>query len=124
MSSAMLSTVDLISLYDEIFLNGGFTVSYGADGSLAPVTSGYVVSTTPRQHVMPGDVPFGRFAAALENLHARYLTSPAVGAWVDGDLLYLDPVEIHSDRWEAERLGRLRSQQAIFDLDRKEEIRL
>lgn len=122
--SGTLITSDLIHLYDDLFVQGGFSVRYRADGSLAPVESGYAVSATSEQNDVPADLPFADFAACVESMHARFPEANALGGWVDGDRLYLDPVEIIDDRATAERVGREREQIAIFHIDTQEEIRL
>ncbi|MFC4463981.1 hypothetical protein ACFPH6_05285 [Streptomyces xiangluensis] len=124
MSDATLVTSDLIGLYDVVFTDGGFTVRFSADGTLTPAKSGFAVSATDEQWYVPADVPFADFAAAVERLHTIYPTANAVGGWVDGQRLYLDPVEIIDDRARAEYVGRLRKQIAIYDLSASEEIRL
>jgi len=124
MSDTTLVTSDLIDLYDAVFTHGGFTVRFNADGTLTPAASGFAVSATDEQWFVAADVPFADFASAVEQLHALYPTANAVGGWVDGQQLYLDPVEIIDDRAKAEFLGRLRNQIAIYDLSASEEIRL
>ncbi|MEV0220707.1 hypothetical protein [Streptomyces sp. NPDC050704] len=124
MSDTTLVTSDLIDLYDAVFTHGGFTVRLNADGTLTSAASGFAVSATDEQWSVPAAVPFADFATAIEGLHALYPTANAVGGWVDGQQLYLDPVEIIDDRAKAEFLGRLRQQIAIYDLSASEEIRL
>jgi hypothetical protein len=124
MSDTTLITSDLIDLYDAVFTRGGFTVRFDTDGALIPAAAGYAVSATDEQWSVPADAPFADFASSVERLHALYPTANAVGGWVDGERLYLDPVEIINDRATAEVLGRLRNQIAIFDLSTSEEIRL
>ncbi|MEV4033716.1 hypothetical protein [Streptomyces umbrinus] len=122
MNETALVTSDLIDLYDAVFTHGGFTVRFNADGTLTPAASGFAVSATDEQWSVPSALSFADFAAAIERLHALYPT--AMGGWVDGQRLYLDPVEIIDDRAKAEFLGRLRNQIAIYDLSASEEIRL
>ncbi|MEU6573601.1 hypothetical protein [Streptomyces sp. NPDC046805] len=124
MSDSMLVTSDLIHLYDAVFTDGGFTIRFNADGTLTPAASGFAVSATDEQWSIPSDVPFADFAADVERLHALYPGANALGGWVDGQQLYLDPVEIIDDRAQAEFLGRQRKQIAIYDLSASEEIRL
>ncbi|WP_405956925.1 hypothetical protein [Streptomyces phaeochromogenes] len=124
MNETALVTSDLIDLYDAVFAHGGFTVRFNADETLTPAASGFAVSATDEQWSVPSAVPFADFAAAIERLHALYPTANAMGGWVDGQRLYLDPVEIIDDLAKAEFLGRLRNQIAIYDLSASEEIRL
>ncbi|WP_327396993.1 hypothetical protein [Streptomyces phaeochromogenes] len=124
MNETALVTSDLIDLYDAVFTHGGFTVRFNADETLTPAASGFAVSATDEQWSVPSAVPFADFAAAIERLHALYPTANAMGGWVDGQRLHLDPVEIIDDLAKAEFLGRLRNQIAIYDLSASEEIRL
>ncbi|MCX4561697.1 hypothetical protein OHA02_36670 [Streptomyces phaeochromogenes] len=124
MNETALVTSDLIDLYDAVFTHGGFTVRFNADETLTPAASGFAVSATDEQWSVPSAVPFANFATAIERLHALYPTANAMGGWVDGQRLYLDPVEIIDDLAKAEFLGRLRNQIAIYDLSASEEIRL
>ncbi|UIX34311.1 hypothetical protein [Streptomyces sp. GQFP] len=124
MSDSTLVTSDLINLYDAALLCGGFTVRLNADGTITPAATGFAVSATDERRSVPVDVPFADFASVVERLRTLYPTANAVGGWVDGQWLYLDPVEIIDDRSKAESLGRLRNQIAIYDLSASEEIRL
>lgn len=58
--------------------------------------------------------------------HKAWLAVPGnfLGAWLDGDHLVLDVVNVHPERAVAERLGRERNQRAIFHLDTGETITL
>jgi hypothetical protein len=124
MSYTTLVTSDLIDLYDAVFTRGGFTVRFNVNGTLTPAVTGFAVSATNEQWSVPADLPFADFAAAVEHLHALYPAANAIGGWVDGQRLFLDPVEILDVRAEAEYVGRLRHQVAIYDLSASEEIRL
>lgn len=55
---------------------------------------------------------------------ADYDLDWAVGVWYDKGFVYLDVVNVVEDRDEAIRLGRERSQLAIYDLSAGAEIRL
>ena len=48
----------------------------------------------------------------------------AIGVWYDKGFVYLDVVNVVLDRAEAIELGKDRSQLAIYDLEKGEEIRL
>jgi hypothetical protein len=116
-----MTTTDLINLFDITIFEGGFTVRRE---TLAPVTSGFAVSTTDTQWVVPADIPFRHFMIAVEQLHRFFPDADAIGAWINGDRLYFDPVEIHTDREIAEKAGRARGEIAIFDLSTGTEITL
>jgi len=50
---SVLTTASVASLYDALFLNGGFTIMTCPDGSTYTLADGYVVSLTTTQHTFP-----------------------------------------------------------------------
>lgn len=122
--SDTLVTSDLIKLYDSLFTDGGFTVLLGDDGSLTTATTGYAVADSRDLRTLPADTPFGVFAEAIERMYSTLTGANALGGWEHLGRLFIEPVEIYSDRAVAEQAGRLYGQIAIFDLDHSEEITL
>lgn len=116
-----MTTTDLINLFDITIFEGGFTVRRE---TLEPVTSGFAVSATDTQWIVPVEIPFRHFMIAIEQMHQFFPDADAIGAWVNGDRLYFDPIEIYTDRDLAEKIGRERGEIAIFDLDTRTEITL
>jgi len=96
-------------------LAGGFTVDRQL---LRPVTTGYAVGG--RGYVTKWPVQSWPKHAAAEIRFALTVAKTrelgALGAWREGDTIYLESVDIILDRAEALRLGRVRRQKAIGDL--------
>ncbi|MGW7514156.1 hypothetical protein ACWGJ2_00990 [Streptomyces sp. NPDC054796] len=119
-----LTTLAVASLYDALFLSGGFTVMTRPNGSAYVPTEGYAVSLTPTQHTITALAPFDAFAELVGDVTARYGAATGLGGWLADGVIYVDPVEIIADRQEAISAGRKREQQAIFDLATGTEIML
>lgn len=110
---------------------GGSTISLIA--GVPTVASGYAVSLADHESKNHLQIDGPLRIAAMVELVELYIESKRallaqplnhLGAWLDGDTLYLDITEVHSERATAERLGRERNQLAIYDLGTGEEIRL
>lgn len=119
-----LTTPAVESLYDELFLNGGFTIMPRPDGSAYVPTDGYAVSLTPTQHTIPATAPFDAFADLVRSITARYGAANGLGGWLAEGVIYVDPVEIIPDQQAAILAGKGREQLAIFDLAAGTEITL
>ncbi|GAA0505298.1 MULTISPECIES: hypothetical protein [Streptomyces] len=111
-----LTTPAVESLYDDLFLNGGFTIMARTDGSAYVPTDGYAVSLTPTQHTIPATAPFDAFADLIRSVTARYGAANGLGGWLSDGVIYIDPVEIIPDQQAAILAGKEREQLAIFDL--------
>ncbi|UFQ16451.1 MULTISPECIES: hypothetical protein [Streptomyces] len=118
-----MQTNTLESLYADILSSGGMTYR---PGTPAPV-AGYMVSVAGAERMLP----VARFTpTALEqymsDYRARMKTTDALyyGAWIDGDYVYLDVSVNVQGRAEAEAMGRLESQLAIYDVTNAEVISL
>jgi hypothetical protein len=108
---------------------GGATVSL--TGALTP-TSGYAVSLSGHERIhetvnLPDVAEYYyswlyRFGA--DNLPTLLRPSHYLGAWLDGDLLYLDVTVVVPELAAAVELGKANKQLAIYDLGMNEEIRL
>ncbi|MFD7015865.1 hypothetical protein [Streptomyces sp. NPDC059928] len=117
-----MNTLTLAEQCHTIIREGGLTFS---PFSPAP-TCGYMVSIAGSERTVPLD-DFGP-----ENLAAYmgdYMAGVAerglfFGAWIDEGLVYLDLSMNVADRSEAEAMGRLESQLAIFDIANGEVISL
>ncbi|MER7986957.1 hypothetical protein ABTY53_15385 [Streptomyces noursei] len=83
----------------------------------APV-SGYMVSLAGSERTFPLEsFSSGDFADYMSDYECRVMGEGLFyGAWVDGELVYLDLSVNVADRAEAEAMGRLESQLAIFDV--------
>ncbi|AGP58330.1 hypothetical protein [Streptomyces rapamycinicus] len=111
-----LTTPAVESLYDDLFLNGGFTIMARTDGSAYVPTDGYAVSLTPTQHTIPATAPFDAFADLIRSVTARYGAANGLGGWLSDGVIYIDPIEIIPDQQAAILAGKEREQLAIFDL--------
>jgi hypothetical protein len=124
-TTKILDSTDLGILYDKLFTDGGFTVTFDGDGQAAPALHGYAVSVTDRQHLAPlAAVSFGHFTDAAEYLVNAYPSADGIGGWVEGCTLYLDPIMVTPSRTLAEETGRANAQPAIYDLDSQTAITL
>ncbi|MFF4506672.1 hypothetical protein [Streptomyces sp. NPDC001401] len=119
-----LTTPAVASLYDALFLNGGFTITTRPDGSAHVPTDGYAVSITPTQHTISAAAPFDAFAELVRSVTGRYRDATGLGGWLADGVIYIDPVEIIPDRQTATLAGKQREQLAIFDLAAGTEITL
>ncbi|MER5439708.1 hypothetical protein [Streptomyces sp. NPDC002790] len=115
--------VTVETLYADILASGGMTYR---PGTPAPV-GGYMVSVAGAERMLP----VSRFTPlALEQYITDYRSRVKVtdalyyGAWVDGDYVYLDVSVNVQGRAEAESMGRLESQLAIFDVANADVISL
>ncbi|MFM9442571.1 hypothetical protein [Streptomyces acidiscabies] len=118
------TTTALAQLYDGLFLNGGFTIMTRPDGSTYVPTRGYAVSTTPAPHTLPATASFDAFADLVRDVTGAYGDVNGLGGWLYEGVIYIDPVEIISDRRAATAAGLHRRQLAIFDLATGTEITL
>ena len=95
----------------------GFTVD---SKTLQPVAKGYAVAAAETQNSF-GGTGLNKVIKYVEENGAD-----AFGGWIDSEtgLFYWDAVFIVGDLATAKELGRKNGQIAIFDLAKKEEIRL
>jgi len=93
--------------------------------------SGYVVAVPEYSHVIElgfvrvvSDAVRTWVATASHHVTGRHLRPRYFGAWVNGDRLYLDVVEVFPDdeRDAAVAAGRARNQIAVWDAGRGEEV--
>jgi len=104
-------------LVNEAYLRGGASVY--ANGS--SITSGFAVGKT---NLFTGKMPENR---NIEQINEAIKTSKgkAFGSWRDSDnTLYIDVINIIEDRDEALKIAKALNEIAIYDLNKKEEIRL
>ncbi|MEV6551718.1 hypothetical protein AB0M57_23810 [Streptomyces sp. NPDC051597] len=117
-----MDTMTLIEQYRAIVNDGGLTFS----PILPAPVSGFMVSIAGSERT----IPVGSFnPETLSQYVAEYAPRVAnqrlfYGAWVDGGLVYLDLSMNIKDRAEAEAMGRLESQLAIYDVSNAEVISL
>ncbi|MFD5050399.1 hypothetical protein [Streptomyces tendae] len=118
-----MQTVTVETLYADILATGGMTYRPGTPAPL----SGYMVSVAGAERMLP----MARFTPAaleqyMDDYRARMKVTASLyyGAWVDGDYVYLDVSVNVQDRAEAESMGRLEFQLAIFDVANAEVISL
>lgn len=114
----------------NVLAHGGSTLSLIA--GVPTVTTGYAVSLLNHEskyHLFI-DGP-GRTQAMVDTVEQyieskrALLTDPVnhLGAWLDGDTLYLDITQVYAEFATAVRLGWERKQLAIYDLGNGEEIK-
>ncbi|MFH8346826.1 hypothetical protein [Streptomyces sp. NPDC018045] len=108
--------------YEAIISNGGLTFS-----PMRPTpVSGYMVSVAGSERTFP----LHSFSVSdLNKYMHEYLDrvvyeSMFFGAWIDGDLVYLDLSVNIADRNAAVVLGRMESQLAIYDVTNEKVISL
>ncbi|MFG2228062.1 hypothetical protein [Streptomyces sp. NPDC048644] len=117
-----MHTMTLVEQCRAIINDGGHTFS----PTLPTPVDGYMVSIAGSERTFPVE-SFG--PEVLAEYMADYAPRVAnqglfYGAWVDGGLVYLDLSLNVADRAEAEAMGRLESQLAIFDVANGEVISL
>lgn len=131
MTSLISTPIAARDTVNNILAFGGSTLSLIA--GVPTTASGYAVSLANHEskHHLLLDGPL-RLKAMVE-LVEQYIESKRallaqplnhLGAWMDGDTLYLDITEVHSERETAVNLGQQRNQLAIYNLGTGEEIRL
>lgn len=87
--------------------------------------TGYMVSLAGSEHTVPLDDFDDGTVAEYVGLYGPLLTVGAntyLGAWVLGDLVYLDVSAQFFDRDEAIAAGQKAGQRAIYDVDGMEDI--
>lgn len=104
----------------------GYTVNAA---TLLPITSGYAVGLAVTQDSFGADglAKVVDVIAKMQNQgEASHFDGLAFGGWYDSKSgrYYYDVTVIVKDRAEALELARVNGQLAIFNLDKKEEIRL
>ncbi|MFC8429279.1 hypothetical protein [Streptomyces sp. NPDC057253] len=119
-----LTTPAVATLYDALFLKGGFTIVTRPDGSAYVPTDGYAVSITASQHTLSAAAPFKEFVELVRSVTGRYEDANGLGGWLSEGLIYIDPVEVVHDQETATLVGKQRQQLAIFDLAAGTEIAL
>ena len=104
-------------LIDGAFLKGGESLFSTGE----PITSGFAVGTT---NLYTGKMPEHREIAGI-NKALKNSKSKAFGSWLDKDkTLYIDAINIVSDRNKAVEIAKGLKEIAIYDLNSSEEIRL
>jgi len=114
----------------DVAVKGGSTRSIVA--GVRPPTAGYAVSLANHEHTVSlagVSKRNGYVLGATANYaqrHAAILAQPGhyLGAWLDGETLYLDVTQVVPERAVALRLGAERNQLAVFDLGAGEEIKV
>lgn len=104
----------------------GYTVNAA---TLQPITSGYAVGLAVTQDSFGADglAKVVDVIAKMQNQgEASHFDGLAFGGWYDSKSgrYYYDATVIVNDRAKALELARVNGQLAIYDLDKKEEIRL
>ncbi|MEV0445705.1 hypothetical protein AB0I84_17685 [Streptomyces spectabilis] len=109
-----IARMTLVEQCRTIIEGGGLTFS----PNLPTPTGGYMVSIAGSERTIPVE-SFGpnSLAAYVADYWPRAVGENLYyGAWVDGDLVYLDLSVNVESREEAEAMGRLESQLAIYDV--------
>jgi hypothetical protein len=107
---------------------GGSTLS--AVPGVPTVSNGYAVSLPDNERIIHTPMDDGDaylLAEIVRYIHDKRaeLSVPGryLGAWMDGDKLYLDVTEVHSEFGKAVQLGWQRGELAIYELHTGREIR-
>lgn len=115
--------MDMQELLAATLANGGATFD-PRTGMLLQPKRGYAVGMRADTFAtLPTDTDADALGAAVTALRYAYPTA-LVGTWVDGGVIHLDPVEVVASRETAVRLGRERSQLAVYAFATGEEVRL
>ncbi len=129
-----MTTIDLPRIARRVALDvaydGGSTRSIVA--GVQPPTTGYAVSLAGYERTYPLTPGYTRtshvqrLAHAYTDAHRAVLAQPGhyLRAWLDGNVLYLDVSQVVPERAVALRLGRERGQLAVFDLARREDVKV
>lgn len=102
---------------DLILKNGGGT--FTKQGASLEVSQGYAVSLAGKEVKLDLSLPRPILEAALNayiawaEFEVEYL-----GAWIDGNTLYLDVSEVYTNEVDAKRAAIQRKQLAYFDFSR------
>jgi hypothetical protein len=104
--------------------DGGGT--FTSNGDKVTAKTGYVVGGKRKSLVMR--LPHDKGIIAATERAAEWLDKGMqvlyYGSWVDGDILYIDAVDIIQSRATAVHVGKLRGEEAIWDLAEGKEVRL
>lgn len=120
--------MNLLNFVNDTLKNGGASFNL-LTGEYNP-KSGYMVATSGHEVVIPlKQFHNASLAGYIAEKSAILLsgisnTSLFLGAWVDGDKVYLDISEKVEDRQDAVKIGIERKQLAIWDNANGKEIRL
>lgn len=106
--------IDLTATAGAILRDGGATISL--DGTVP--TTGFAVALPGHEYIVPLSAFGPDVLRAYLSDHAVALSAPDhyLGAWVDGDEVYLDVTAIYVDRELAMTSARASDQLAIYDL--------
>lgn len=130
MTSLISTPIAARDTVNNILAFGGSTLSLIA--GVPPVTTGYAVSLPDHESKSHLQLDGPLRVKAMVELVELYieskralLTDPVnhLGAWLDGDTLYLDITQVYTEFATAVRLGWERKQLAIYDLSTGTEIR-
>ena len=106
-------------LIDEILKNGGATLTSTLQN--ADLKNGYMVSEVGAERVFGLD-EVEAIEETLIEYSEKITSSQYVGAWVDGNKLYIDISRHYKSQKQALRVGADNKQLAIFDIARGESI--
>lgn len=123
-----LAGLNYALLAEQVIETGGFTSDLNGSQPIA----GYSVATNPDAEQRTQLGTNGISSSAIADLIYRYVIEHghelregyALGGWLDGSVFVLDLVTVHPNRDEAEYLGRVFEQDAIYDLATRETITL
>lgn len=111
-------TMDVHAILADTLKNGGGT--YNLDGSAIP-HNGFVVALGRKFGAIVSDNSPIEFADMLTDI-AAIGYAKTIGTWHNENRIYIDAVEIATDRNSAIELGELRNQIAIWDIANECEI--
>lgn len=113
------------SLYARTLAAGGGTfVMHAENFERADIVDGFAVAMvdgTYRKVHVNDQVNFNR---AISQVIEDYPMAGAIGTWVDGDFIHIDPVRVTATEAEARHLAAFFNQEAYYILHEQREVRL
>jgi hypothetical protein len=115
----------LNNLFDRTIANGGGTFeAHAPNGERADITAGFAVAivdgTWREVHVNDRKA----FNMAIARIMFEFPYASAIGTWVDGDTIHIDPVMVADNESTARVFAINNHQLAYFNLNTMTEVRL
>jgi hypothetical protein len=113
------------TLYDRTIANGGGTFDmHGDNGDRADITAGYAVAIIDGTYRIVSEHDRRAFNDAVHMCIVDFPFATAIGTWVDGGVIHIDPVMVADTEDVARKTAMANHQLAYFNLNTMEEVRL
>ena len=113
------------NLFERTIANGGGTFDmHGDNGNRADITSGYAVAIVDGTYRTASIHDRRSFNDAVHMCTVDFPFATAIGTWVDGDIIHIDPVMIADSEDVARAVAVANNQLAYFNLNTMEEVRI